>query len=112
RVRRRSALAIGRIKLPEAVPALTTLMQSDSDAEVRQMAAFAMGLVGDAAAAPALTAALTDPDPLIQGRAAEALGLIAHKPAAPPIAAMVAAHINAGILNGLNPDDMGYPKAA
>ena len=43
------------------------------------MAAFAMGLIGDAAAAPALTAALTDPDPLIQGRAAEALGLIAHK---------------------------------
>ena len=33
-----------------------------------------MGLIGDAAAAPALLAALTDPDPLIQGRAAEALG--------------------------------------
>ena len=112
RIRRRAALAIGRVKLPEPIPALTTLMQSDTDAEVRQMAAFAMGLIGDAAAAPALTAALTDPDPMIQGRAAEALGLIAHKPAAPPIAAMIAAHVNANVLNGLNPDDMGYPKAA
>ncbi len=44
---------------------------------MKQMAAFAMGLIGDAAAAPALIAALADPDPLIQGRAAEALGLIA-----------------------------------
>ena len=111
RIRRRAALAIGRVKLAEPIPALTTLMQSDADAEVRQMAAFAMGLIGDAAAAPALTAALTDPDPLIQGRAAEALGLIAHKPAAQPIAAMVAAHVNANVLNGLNPDDMAHPKA-
>jgi len=111
RIRRRSALAIGRVKLPEAIPALATLMQSDSDAEVRQMAAFAMGLIGDGAAAPALTAALTDPDPLIQGRAAEALGMIAHKAAAQPIASMVAAHVNANVLNGLNADDMGYPKA-
>ena len=67
------------------------------------MAAFAMGLIGDAAAAPALTAALADADPLIQGRAAEALGLIAHKPAAPAIGAMIAAHVNAGALNGITP---------
>ena len=40
------------------------------------MAAFALGLIGDAAAAPALITALADADPLIQGRAAEALGLI------------------------------------
>ena len=112
RIRRRSALALGRVRLPESIPALTTLMQGDSDSEVRQMAAFAMGLIGDAAAAPALTNALTDPDPMIQGRAAEALGMIAHKAAAPPIAAMVTAHVNANALSGLNPDDMGYPKAS
>ncbi len=112
RIRRRSALAIGRVKLPEAIPALTTLMQSDPDVEVRQMAAFAMGLIGDAAAAPALTAALSDAEPLIQGRAAEALGMIAHQAAAQPIAAMVTAHVAANALHGLNPDDMAYPKAA
>lgn len=111
RVRRRSALAAGRVKLPEAIAPLTGVMQSDSDPEVRQMAAFALGLIGDASAAPALTTALTDADPMIQGRAAEALGLIGHQPAAQPISAMIYAHITAGVLNGLNADDMGYPKS-
>ena len=59
-----------------------------------------------------LMTALTDPDPLIQGRAAEALGMIAHKAAAQPIGAMIAAHINGNALGGINPDDMGYPKAS
>ena len=62
------------------------------------MAAFAMGLIGDAAAAPALMTALADADPLIQGRAAEALGMIAHKAAAQPIGGMIAAHVNAKAL--------------
>lgn len=111
RVRRRAALAAGRVRLPEAVPALVTLLENDRDGEVRQMAAFALGLVGDGSAAPALTTALADTDPTIQGRAAEALGLIGHRPAAPAIGAMVAAHASSGALNGLNPDDMGAPKA-
>ncbi len=110
RIRRRSALAIGRVKLPAGIPALTPALQSDGDPEVRQMAAFAMGLIGDAAAAPVLITALSDPDPMIQGRAAEALGLIAHQAAAAPIGAMIAMHV--GSTNGLNPDDMGYPKAS
>jgi cyclophilin family peptidyl-prolyl cis-trans isomerase/HEAT repeat protein len=112
RIRRRSALAAGRVKLPEAIPALTTTLQSEADPEVRQMAAFAMGLIGDAAAAPALMTALADPDPLLQGRAAEALGMIAHKAAAQPIGAMIATHVNSNALGGINPDDMGYPKAS
>jgi HEAT repeat protein/cyclophilin family peptidyl-prolyl cis-trans isomerase len=112
RIRRRAALAVGRVKLPEGIAGLTPLLQSDEDAEVRQMAAFAMGLIGDASAAPALMTALTDPDALIQGRAAEALGLIAHKAAAQPIAAMITEHVNAGALTGLNADDMAWPKAA
>jgi len=110
RIRRRAALATGRVRLPEAIGGLTQLLQADKDVEVRQMAAFAMGLIGDASAAPVLTAALTDADPTLQGRAAEALGLIGHKPAAAPIGAMVAAHVAAGALNGLNADDMGTPK--
>ena len=110
RIRRRAALAAGRVRLPAAVPGLTVLIQGDKDPEVRQMAAFAMGLIGDTSAGTALTAALTDADPTIQGRAAEALGLIAHKTAASAIGAMVAAHVSAGALNGLNADDMGVPK--
>src|SRR5690349_10583454 len=41
RVRRRAALAIGRVKLADGLPALTTLLQSDMEPEVRQMAVFA-----------------------------------------------------------------------
>ena len=110
RVRRRAALATGRVRLPAGVPGLVVLLESDKDPEVRQMAAFALGLVGDASAAPALTSAVADTDPNIQARAAEALGLIGHKPAAPAIAGMVAAHLSAGVLNGINADDMGTPK--
>jgi cyclophilin family peptidyl-prolyl cis-trans isomerase/HEAT repeat protein len=111
RVRRRAALAIGRVKQAEGLPALTALLQSGDETEVRQMAVFAMGLIGDEAAAPTLLTALADPDPMVQGRAAEALGLIAHKAAGPAVTAMVSAHVNAGALNGLTPDDMAYPKA-
>ena len=110
RIRRRAALALGRVKLPAAIPALTSLLQSEPDPEVRQMAAFAMGLIGDASAAPALIAALSDADPLIQGRAAEALGMLAHREAAPSVTTMVSTHINAGVLSGVTPDDMAHPK--
>jgi HEAT repeat protein/cyclophilin family peptidyl-prolyl cis-trans isomerase len=110
RIRRRAALAVGRTRLPAGVAPLTALLSSDTDPEVRQMAAFAMGLIGDASAAEPLVAALADADPLVQGRAAEALGLIAHKPAAEQIAAMMAVHTKAGVLSGIAPDDLEYPK--
>ena len=112
RVRRRAALAMGRTKSADAVAPLSALLASESDPEVKQMAAFALGLIGRASAADALVAALADPDPLIQGRAAEALGLIAHKPATAAIGTMVWAHVSAGVLNGVAPDDMAYPKSA
>src|SRR5581483_642187 len=110
RTRRRAALAVGHVGLPEAIPALQqTLM--DPEAEVRQMAAFALGLIGDPAARPALQAALKDSDPIVQGRSAEALGLLGDKTDAPAIAAMVKDHIAAGSLMGVAPDDLTYPLA-
>ena len=112
RIRRRAALAIGRTRLPEGVPALMPLLASDSEPEVRQMAAFAMGLIGGATVVEPLTAALADADPLVQGRAAEALGNAAHKAAANAIAAMITTHIKAGALNGIAADDLEYPKPA
>jgi HEAT repeat protein/cyclophilin family peptidyl-prolyl cis-trans isomerase len=112
RIRRRAALAVGRVRLPEAVEALAALLANDTDPEVRQMAAFALGLIGDAAAADPLMKALSDPDPVVQGRAAEALGLAAHRPAAADIGAMIAVHVKAGALAGIQPDDLEYPKAA
>ena len=110
RTRRRAALAVGRAGLAEGVEPLTKLL-TDVEFEVRQMAAFALGLIGDAAARPALTAALNDPDPTVQGRAAEALGAIGDKADAPLVSAMVQAHVKAGALMGIAPDDLGYPLA-
>ncbi len=111
RIRRRAALALGRVRLPDGVASLTPVLYSDADPEVRQMAAFALGLIGDPSAAAALTTALTDSDPTIQGRAAEALGMMAYKAAGDPVGAMVAAHLNAGALKSLGADDMTYPLA-
>ncbi|MGE0040926.1 MAG: HEAT repeat domain-containing protein [Vicinamibacterales bacterium] len=109
-IRRRAALAIGRVGLAEGVAPLAGLLAGDPEPEVRQMAAFAIGLIGDESGAEPLMAALADPDPRVQGRAAEALGLIGFRPAADAVATMVKAHLAAGVLDGIDPDDMGYPK--
>ena len=110
RVRRRAALAIGRVGLAEGVEPLGRLL-ADMDVEVRQMAAFALGLIRNAAARPLLLNALRDPDPLTQGRAAEALGLIGDRSDAQPISDMVRTHVSAGALSGIDPDDVSYPLA-
>ena len=108
RVRRRAALAIGRVGLPEGIEPLTGLL-ADREMEVRQVAAFALGLIGDGAARPALLNALKDAQPIVQGRAAEALGSIGNRIDAPAVSAMVQTHIRGGVLNGVMPDDLGYP---
>jgi HEAT repeat protein/cyclophilin family peptidyl-prolyl cis-trans isomerase len=95
RIRRRAAIAVGRVGLPEGVAPLVTVLQGDSDPEVRQMAAFALGLIGDQSAVEPLRAALADPLPLVAGRAAEALGLLGDAASAPAIAKLVSAHLAA-----------------
>jgi len=111
RVRRRAALALGRIGLSGGVEPLIGLL-GDEEIEVRQMAAFALGLLGDAAARPALLMALDNPEPVLQGRAAEALGAIGDRADADAIGAMVRRHVGAGVLGSIDPDDLGYPMPA
>ena len=103
RIRRRSAIAIGRVGLPDGVPALVRLLQTDTDTEVRQMAAFALGLIADPSAVEPLRLAVADASPLVAGRAAEALGLIGDTASAPIIGTLVAAH--AGAAAALAPDE-------
>jgi cyclophilin family peptidyl-prolyl cis-trans isomerase/HEAT repeat protein len=110
RLRRRAAVAVGRVGLAEGIAPLVVVLESDPEPDVRKMAAFALGLIGDPAGAEALVAALATEDPRVQGRAAEALGLIGHRPAGEAIAAMMQAHIAAGALDGILPDDLGHPK--
>ena len=111
RVRRRAALALGRVGLSEAVEPLTRLL-GDEEIEVRQMAAFALGLLGDAAARPALMMAIEDPNPVMQGRAAEALGAIGDPADADAIGAMVRRHVAEGALQNVGPDELDYPLSA
>src|SRR5213078_1166186 len=94
RIRRRTALAIGRVGLADAAPNLITVLRSDADPEVRQMAAFALGLLGDKSQpiVDALKQALTDTSPLVSGRAADALGLIGDNGSAVDIGRLVGAN--------------------
>lgn len=111
RVRRRAALGVGRVGLAAGVAPLSSLLADDPEPEVRAMAAFALGVLGDAAAAPALITALGDPDARVQGRAAEGLGLIGHTAAADAVAGMAAAHVRAGALAAVATHDETYPQA-
>jgi cyclophilin family peptidyl-prolyl cis-trans isomerase/HEAT repeat protein len=87
-VRRRAALAAGRIGDPKLVAPLVALL-GDPEVEVRRMAAFALGLIPDPAGSDRLLAALGDPDSGVRGRAAEALGRIGDAHAAAAIARLV-----------------------
>lgn len=91
-VRRRAALAAGRIGDPTVVPSLSELM-ADREVEVRQMAAFALGRIGDKSAVDRLLAALKDPESLVRARAAEALGMIGDPRAAANVASLVVSAI-------------------
>jgi cyclophilin family peptidyl-prolyl cis-trans isomerase/HEAT repeat protein len=112
RVRRRAALAAGRVGLAEAIAPLSALLAGDEDVEVRQMAAFALGLIGDPSARPALQDALAQPSAVVQGRAAEALGLIGDRSDAAAIGVMVQTHVRAGVLANISPDEVTYPMSA
>jgi cyclophilin family peptidyl-prolyl cis-trans isomerase len=108
-IRRRAALAAGRIGEPVLVPTLLDLM-NDPEVEVRQMAAFALGLVGDSTAVDRLVAALGDSQPIVRGRAAEAIGRIGGDRAADEIAAFVLrATPRAGGTVTVRGDDPGSP---
>jgi cyclophilin family peptidyl-prolyl cis-trans isomerase/HEAT repeat protein len=110
-VRRRAALAAGRIGNAAIVPALIALMD-DGEPEIRQMAAFALGLVGDAQATARLTAALGDPVAVVRARSAEALGRIGGPGVPAALARMVAAATPGGAsadVLTIRGDDPGSP---
>ena len=108
RVRRRAAVAIGRVGLKDGIAALTALL-ADGDTDVRQSAAFALGLIGDRTAASSLLPLLKDPDPMVRGRAAEALGLIGAEDAAAAIGAMAAPLARSVGVTSMTPDDERFP---
>lgn len=78
-IRKRAALAAGRIGNEDAVNTLTPLLEKDSDVSVRAMAAFALGEIESETAANALIAVLKNQagPAEVRARAIEALGKIA-----------------------------------
>jgi cyclophilin family peptidyl-prolyl cis-trans isomerase/HEAT repeat protein len=77
-VRKRAALAAGRIGNEDSVAELIVLLRQDSDRDVRAMAAFALGEVESASAADALLTTLKEAEHApLRARAIEALGKIA-----------------------------------
>ena len=78
-VRGRAALAAGRIGREDSVAFLSHLLESDKDAEVRAIAAFAIGETESISAADALVAAVQNSSERgeVHARAIEALGKIA-----------------------------------
>ncbi len=115
RVRRRAALAVGRVGQDAGVPALVVAL-GDADTDVRAAAAFALGLIGAPAAIDPLMAALADSQPVVRARAADALGLIGEPrgtqaaPATPAGTAIAAMAANCrGTIAPLAPDDEWAP---
>ena len=78
-VRRRAALAAGRIGNEGALVALANLLETDADANVRSMAAFALGEIESAAGANVLVTTLKNTSTAgeLRARTIEALGKIA-----------------------------------
>src|SRR5215213_726491 len=104
-VRKRAALALGRIGNEDSVNALTPLLEKDSDMSVRAMTAFALGEIESETAANALIAVLknTTAPAEVRARAVEALGKIAA--ALPPEQEPRQRELGAAILEALNSTD-------
>jgi HEAT repeat protein len=67
---------LGRLRSPEAVPLLVSLL-GDADENARARTAHSLGVIGDPRAAPDLVRALEDPAWPVRAMAAKALGLLA-----------------------------------
>ncbi len=88
-LRAKTALAISRLKDPDASLYLPVLLR-DGEATVRRAAAFGAGLSGDARLVRFLVAALADEDAETAANAAEALGKIGGKDAIDALLAALA----------------------
>jgi cyclophilin family peptidyl-prolyl cis-trans isomerase/HEAT repeat protein len=120
-VRRRAALAIGRVGLAGTEGGTAALLGAlaDPDERVRASAAFALGLLHATAAADPLMAALADTHAVVKARAADALGLIfepagGSSPASGAGAAAAAAIANAAtgcaaVMAPLAADEQSWP---
>lgn len=86
-VRWAAALALGKIRSPESIETLSTLL-ADPDRSVRWKAAEALGVLGGASVVGPLVAALGDGDEAVRGEAAAALVAIGDPAISPLVEAL------------------------
>ena len=82
-IRASSATNLGVMSVAEAAPILLKNLALDGYPHVRRMCAISLGLLGDRANGPALSAALADSNPGVRRYAAEALVKLNYTPAIP-----------------------------
>ena len=74
-----AALALGSQKVSSSLKAITTVALTDKDAYARRAATYALGLLGDPAAIPAVKKALEDENNLVRSNAEAALKMLTGK---------------------------------
>lgn len=76
RVRSRAATASALFQQKQAIPAIRDLLQTAQDAQARQLAAIALGVLRDTESKPFIEAMLNDQSSYVRAYAAEALGML------------------------------------
>ena len=71
--RKHACFALAAIADPAAVDGLVELAKREEDAEIKKVAIYALGKIGDARAVPQLEVAMDDPNPAISWQAAFSL---------------------------------------
>jgi HEAT repeat protein len=88
---RNAADILGTFRHPQAVPALSAAAQRLAlSAEARAHAVMALGHIGHASAAPAISAALADPEPRVRAEAVRAWHGIRYQQGAAPLLRVLA----------------------
>jgi peptidyl-prolyl cis-trans isomerase B (cyclophilin B) len=88
----RAVLGLGRLNDPAAIPMVSAALNDASrPSSVRQMAAFALGLLGTRQSIAPLVAATRGRDPMVAGLAADALGRIGADSAVGPLSRLLSA---------------------
>jgi cyclophilin family peptidyl-prolyl cis-trans isomerase/HEAT repeat protein len=98
-LRAKTALAVGRLRDPDAGALLPPLL-IDAEPSVRRAAAFAAGVSGDTRLVPLLAKTLSDPDAGMAASAAEALGKLGGRDATDALIAALAQRERAASTRG------------
>lgn len=115
-IRGSSASNLGVLNVADAAPILVKHLALDGKPHVRRMCVISLGLLGDRANGPAITAALADSNPGVRRYAAEALVKLNYTPAIPNLLMAMEANVAsdhiARCLTLMTMQDFGFSSRA